>query len=125
MVRLMQKLLNRFYKAQKGQSSFEILFVTIIVILLAGTLYIVSFSGTRDISNIGIIKSDIETYFVQNNILLTIKDIEVVVGKKDGKEELTAKIKLSSPYQFSENQISELETKVTKSIGKKVKLLFD
>jgi HAMP domain-containing protein len=112
--------LSSISKNQKGQSSFEILFVTILVILLAGTLFVVSFSNTKNISEIGIIKSEVETYFVQNNLLLTIKDIELV-----GKNELTAKIILSTPHEFSTEQIGALESKLKDSVGKEVTLLFN
>jgi len=116
----MQKLLNDISKNQKGQSSFEILFVTILVILLAGTLFVISFGGTKGISEMGIIKSEVETYFVKNNILLTIKDIDIV-----GKDQLTAKLTLSGSYDFSDEQIEELELKLKESVGKEVSLLFN
>ncbi len=119
----MQKLLNKANnkKNQKGQSSFEILFVTIIIILLAGTLYYFTFGSTKDISDIGIIKTEVETYFVQNNILLTIQDIDLEVQDAV----LSISLKLSAEKDFTESQIQEMQDRIKEKIGKDVALFFN
>ncbi|MDD4983311.1 MAG: hypothetical protein PHH82_00530 [Candidatus ainarchaeum sp.] len=104
----------------KGQSSFEILFVTIIVILLAGILYYFTLGNTKEISNIGVIKTEVESFFVENSQQITISNIDLM----ESGNLIQAKIKLSKTYEFSETQIELLKSKIKEKIKKDVEFIF-
>ena len=104
----------------KGQSSFEILFVTIVVILLAGILYYFTLGNTKEISNMGVVKTEVESFFVENNLQITVSNIDLAVNTNL----VQAKIKLSKSYEFSEIQLELLKSKIKEKIKKDVELIF-
>jgi uncharacterized protein (UPF0333 family) len=104
----------------RGQSSFEILFVTIVVILLAGILYYFTLGNTKDISHIGIIKTELESFFVENNLQITVSGIDLM----ESGSLIQAKIKLSSSYGFSETQIELLKSRIKEKIKKDAEFIF-
>ena len=87
----------------KGQSSFEILFVTIVVILLAGILYYFTLGNTKEISNMGVVKTEVESFFVENNLQITVSNIDLAVNTNlvQAKIKLSKSLESIAPGQFA------------------------